>query len=61
MEHQLNTGIDLELLPMKALRKRIKAFKQQQIDDLVNFIKAKDKAQNKNDDVKSESDMPVAQ
>ena len=39
----LNEGIDLELKPLKQLRKRIKDFKQEQEDDLMNQYKNKGK------------------
>ena len=38
-ELQLCPNLDLDLKPQKALRQRIKAFKQRQLDDLVNEIR----------------------
>ncbi len=42
MDLKLNINLDLELKPLKALGKRIKVFKAQQMEDLVNFVKSKD-------------------
>jgi hypothetical protein len=38
---KLNEGVDLELKPLKALRQKIKDFRQKQYDDIYNQYKKK--------------------
>ena len=42
VELQTTGGFDLKLKPLKNLRHRIKAFRQQQMDDLMNQLKNRD-------------------
>lgn len=42
VELQTTGGFDLKLKPLKNLRNRIKAFRQQQMDDLMNQLKSRD-------------------
>ena len=43
MDLQLNINLDMELKPVKYLRKQIKQFHQQQYDDLYNLVNANQK------------------